>query len=74
MTPQQKKLILQFMRIILDYIHPNIDEYPIDKMEQCLDLESAIGGTGFENTSFWDADGLIQAFWMNRIIKQMEEA
>ena len=74
MTPQQKKLILQFMRIVLDDIHPNFCEYPISKMEQCVDEALAVDGTGFENTPYNQADYLIQAYWLNRIIKEMEQA
>lgn len=74
MTPQQKNLILQFMRIVLDDMHPHFNEYPIGKMEQCMDKERAVDGTGFENTPYNQADYLIQAFWMNQIIKELEQA
>lgn len=74
MTPQQKKLVLRFMHLVLWNIHPNFDEYPIAKMKGLVDESLAVDGTGFENTSFWDAQGLIQAYWMNDTIEQMEKA
>lgn len=74
MTPQQKDLILRFMRIILSDMHPHFDEYPISRMEQCVDEGLAVDGSGFEETPYDQANYLIQAFWMNRIIKELEQA
>lgn len=74
MTPQQKEVILRFMRIMLWNAHPNFNEYPIHKMSQVINEGDAVDGTGFENTEYRDCEDLIEAYWLNDAITELEKA
>ena len=68
MTAKERSAILQFMRLVLNNLHPNLNEYPIQEMKQ---VESTVGDE-FERTQYQDAHHLIEAYYMNDAIEKLE--
>ena len=68
-------------QVIFNYVTKNFrdrcisyESYKTSPYNGFVNDELAVDGTGFEKSEFRWADELIQAYWMNRIIKDLEQA
>ena len=64
MLPEERKAIHSFMQLVLEEIHPNWREYPLDEMVIVEDSS----GEGFEGTKYEGIDYVIHAFYMRKAI------
>lgn len=67
MIPEERQALLQFMRLVLNHLHANLNEYPIQHMKQ---VEWSFGEE-FEGTQYQDAHHLIEAYYMNEAIEKL---
>lgn len=68
MSKEERRALLQFMRLVLNRLHPNVDEYPIEQMK----LVEWSQGEEFEGTEFEDSGNLMHAYYMLQSISVIE--
>jgi hypothetical protein len=68
MNMESKRLILQFMRLTLGQFHPHFDEYPIDEMKRVEGSK----GEKFKGTAYEYKTALLQAYYMQQTIEDLE--
>jgi hypothetical protein len=68
MTEREREIVLQFMRLVMDKLHPNLHEYPL------IEMASAEGKKGdeFVGTEFEGIDYLTNGYYMWRCVNAME--
>jgi hypothetical protein len=69
MSIEAKRLTVEFMRLTLYQFHPNFDEYPIDDMKR---VEGSMGEK-FKGTAYEHKTALLQAYYMQQTIENLED-